>query len=63
METNSSRTLLNTYTPNVNRVEIFRTARERTSGLDSRGIQTVSDMVVGCKLGEGQESTDGHELQ
>ena len=46
MERDQSRTSLNTYTDDVNRVEIFRAVREHTTGLDSRGIQTVSGMVV-----------------
>jgi hypothetical protein len=46
MEANRNRTALNPYVSKVNRVETFRAAGELTSGLDSRGIQRGSDMVV-----------------
>ena len=42
---NQNRTLLNTYVSKVNR-GTFRAAHELTSGLDSRGTQRESDMVV-----------------
>ena len=45
-EVNQTRTLLNPYMAKVNLAEIFRAARKLTSGLDSRGIQRGSDMVV-----------------
>ena len=41
-----TRTALNPYTSEINRIETFHAAHELTSGLDSRGIQRLSDIVV-----------------